>query len=383
MELLIFSLALVLAVAVSELSERTALSSAVLVLVAGFLSGGVFGWIEVGPDRVKTVAQIALLTVLFTDGLSTDTRDLRAHRHAGAVLLGVAMPLTILLLAVLGRVMLHLSWTESFLVGAVLSPTDPVLAAALVSAPALPGRLRQVLNIESGLNDGLALPIVISVLALAGPEPVTAWKLVAEVAGGVLLGLAVPAIVVSFQRARYVAVAPGTAAIGCFSIGLLAVALARVLDANEYLAAFTAGVSTATVAPTIAGSGEEHLQDSSEVAKLAALFVFAALIAPHDLGSFGAAGVAFALLTFFAVRPLAVSIAVFRLGLSKVEWVLLAWFGPRGFSSVVYGLIVLSSGISRAGAMFHLVAIVVGLSVIIHASSDVLAIRWIERRQDR
>lgn len=381
MELLLFSLALVAAVVVSELSQRTALSSAVIVLAAGFLSAGVFGWIEVSPDQVETVARIALLAVLFTDGLSTDLRDLRAHRREGALVLGIGMPLTIAMLALAAHLLLQLKWTESFLVAAVLSPTDPVLASSLISAPALPSRLRQLLNIESGLNDGLALPVVISVLALSGPDQTGELTLIAEVVAGIALGIVLPVAVIGLQHSRFIAIAPGKAAIACFSIGLLAVALARVVGANEYLAAFVAGISTATVAPQVARGGEEHLRDTSELAKLSALFVFAALIAPRDLVSFHGLGPVFALITFVVVRPVAISLAVFRLGFTRIEWVLLAWFGPRGFSSVVYGLIVFSSGIPNAGALFHLIAVVVGMSVLIHASTDVLAISWLERHQ--
>lgn len=159
---LVFAAALLLAVLLSGLAQRTILSTVVLFLAAGFIAGpGMLGWVQLQANDpvVETLIELALVSVLFTDGMHLGVRDLiSAWRLPGRALL-LSLPLTLLGIALVAHWMVSLSWAESFLVGAVLSPTDPVFAAAIVGREEIPWRLRQLLNVESGLNDGLALPL--------------------------------------------------------------------------------------------------------------------------------------------------------------------------------------------------------------------------------
>ncbi len=165
--LLIFSITLLVAVLISGPASRSMLSTAVLFLIAGFVAGsGLFGWIRADASNpmVKQLASLALFSVLFTDGMRIGARDLAsAWRLPGRALL-LGMPLTMAVIALLAHTIVHLSWVESFILGAALSPTDPVFAAAIVGRDEIPGRLRHLLNVESGVNDGIALPFVIVLL---------------------------------------------------------------------------------------------------------------------------------------------------------------------------------------------------------------------------
>src|SRR5918998_1876078 len=167
----VFAVVLLLAVLISELARRSVLSTAVLFLAAGFLAGGgMLGLLPLAADVpvVEGFAELALFSVLFTDGMQAGVRDLaRAWRlPARALLLG--MPLTMAGTALFGHYVAGLPWTQAWLVGAVLSPTDPVFAAAIVGRSDVPRRLRLLLNVKSGVNDGLALPVVIVLLAVVG-----------------------------------------------------------------------------------------------------------------------------------------------------------------------------------------------------------------------
>ena len=173
--LLCFAVLLLFGVLISERAQRTVLSTAVLFLVGGFLLGpGVFDVIAVssGDPVVSGLAELALFSVLFTDGMRVGFKDLRrAWRLPGRALL-FGLPLTLALTAVFAHYIVGLPWLESFLLGAILAPTDPVFAAAIVGREEVPGRLRHLLNVESGVNDGLALPFVLVLLALpAGRRP--------------------------------------------------------------------------------------------------------------------------------------------------------------------------------------------------------------------
>ena len=167
---LIFGVALLIVVLVSGLAARTVLSTSLMFLLAGAVAGsGGFGWLQLTPNSpiVSTLADLALFTVLFTDGQRAGVPELRAAwRLSGRALL-LGMPLTFLGISVLAHLVAGLDWVTAFLVGAVLSPTDPVFASAIVTRTDVPARLRQLLNIESGLNDGLALPVVVVLIAAA------------------------------------------------------------------------------------------------------------------------------------------------------------------------------------------------------------------------
>ncbi len=172
--------------------------------MVGFLAGGVTDLITIRPEDPLTIrlAELALFAVLFTDGMRVGVRDLTyAWRLPGRALL-LGLPLTLLLTAALAHFVAGLPWLASFLVGAVLSPTDPVFASALVGREEVPLRLRRLLNVESGVNDGLALPIVVVLLAVASRQEVEAVTIAEELAFGVVIGVVVPWIALRLERTR-------------------------------------------------------------------------------------------------------------------------------------------------------------------------------------
>ena len=146
------------------------LSTAVLFLIVGFALGPTAtGVLQISSDspEVSVIAELALFVVLFTDGMKSGWQDLRSAWRLPGRALGWGLPLTLVITALLAHYLVGLGWAESFLVGAILAPTDPVFAAALVGNHRVPRRLRHLLNVESGVNDGLALPFVVLFLAIS------------------------------------------------------------------------------------------------------------------------------------------------------------------------------------------------------------------------
>ena len=278
---LCFAALLFAAMLISALADRTVLSTAVLFLLGGFLLGnGVLDVVRVGPgdEMVGSLAELALFSILYTDGMRLGVADLRrSWRLPGRALL-LGLPLTLVLTAVLARYVAGLPWLESFLIGAVLAPTDPVFASAVVGREEIPYRLRNLLNVESGLNDGLALPIVVLLIAAAGSTPARWTQLIVESVGGVALGVVVPAIGARLYRARIFAASARYEPINALALGLLVLSIARLTGANEFLAAFSAGVTLATLSPSVRDAFHELGEVLAEVLKLAALLVFGALI---------------------------------------------------------------------------------------------------------
>ncbi len=372
--LLAFAVVLFVGALISERADRTVLSTAVLFLLAGFVLGdGVTGVLDLHQDDdiVIELAELALFSVLYTDGMRVGFGDLRrAWRLPGRALV-LGMPLTFGITALLAHVVAGLPWTESLLVGAVLAPTDPVFASAIVGREEVPRRLRSLLNVESGLNDGLALPVVLVLLSVLAKEGVSGLELLGELALGVAIGIVVPWVAAVLIRSRHTAATDLYKALGGLSIGLMVLGLAHAVHGNLFLAAFTAGITVATVAPEVERTFGEFGELVTELLKLAAILVFGALISPSFLGEIPFSGYVFALLALIVARPAAIALALLRSHLPWPERAVAAWFGPKGFASVVYGLLILEAGVPRADQMFHLVALVIFASILAHSSTDV------------
>ncbi len=221
-----FAAVLLLAVLISSLAHRTILSTAVLFLAAGFLLGDeTLGLLSLQPGSpiVATLAELALFAVLFTDGMRIGWADLRSAWRLPGRALGWGLPLTLLGTALLARYVAGLDWPEALLIGAVLAPTDPVFAAALVGNRRVPARLRHLLNVESGVNDGFALPFVVLLLALASESrQLHLGSLAGELALGVAIGVTVPVAAILAERSRFFAASTKYEPLNAVAIGLRA-----------------------------------------------------------------------------------------------------------------------------------------------------------------
>jgi sodium/hydrogen antiporter len=384
--LLTFAVILLIAVLVSALAKRTILSTAVLFLAAGFVLGPeTLGVLDVHPesDVVAILAELALFTVLFTDGMRVGWADLRSAWRLPGRALGWGLPLTLIVTAVAAHYVAGLAWPESLLIGAVLAPTDPVFASALVGNDKVPARLRHLLNVESGVNDGLALPFVIVFLSIAaGSDDLHVGDLALEVGLGVAIGVVVPLGAILLERTRFFAASAAYEPLNGVAIGLLVLALGQVTHANLFLAAFAAGITVATFGPRQRVAFEHFGENVAELFKLAALLVFGALISIEFLSEISWTGWLFALVAIFVARPVALWLSFLRSGLDMREQVAAMWFGPKGFASVVYGLLVLESAITAADEIFHLVALTIVISIVLHSSTDVIVARGFDDEAD-
>ncbi len=371
---LAFGVVLLISVSLSGVAARTILSTALLFLVAGALLGqGGFGVVDIPSDGVFVtgLADLALFTVLFTDGQRAGLPAIRDGWRLSGRALGLAMPLTMVGIAVPAHYLAGLDWSTAFLVGAILSPTDPVFASAIVGRSDVPLRLRRLLNVESGLNDGLALPFVLIFLATAANRDAHLGTVAIELVAGLALGVVIPAVVVLAWRWRVLTAEPRLQALGPLAIGVILYAACHLTHANPYLAAFAAG-STVVTLDRVAAERFEHFGDLlSETTKFAALLVFGALITPDRLADLSLGDWAVAVIAILLVRPAAMMLSLVRSTLPPRERSVAAWFGPKGFASVVYGLLALQSGIPTGEHVFDLVAITIALSIVLHSSTDV------------
>ncbi len=377
--LAVFSACLAVAVLLSGLAHRTVLSTAVLFLACGIGLGSA-GFGHLGTHSAGVVARIALFAVLFADGLRTPLASLRQDWHPPLRALLIGLPLALVLNTLAARAVAGLPWGHALLLGAILAPTDPVLAQALIGEEAVPRRLRHLLNVESGFNDGLALPFVIVFLSVAQHQHISALHLFGEIAGGLGIGIAVPAVVIGAAHVPLLGASERYLPIGGIAIALLVYSLASITGANLFLAVFAASIAVATFRPSAADEIGAVAGAVSETAKLAAIFVFGALL-PSAAGGTWWRTVLFVALTLVAVRPVALSIAFVGMSVPPLERVAAMWFGPKGMSSLAYALIVYDAGAPHATAILRLTGFVVATSIVAHSSTDILLARRFMARE--
>jgi NhaP-type Na+/H+ or K+/H+ antiporter len=371
---LAFGVMLLISVSLSGLAARTVLSTALLFLVAGAVLGpGGLGLVQISAEDgiVAVLADIALFTVLFTDGQRASVPALREGWRLSGRALGLGMPLAMIGIAIPAHYLVNLDWPTAFLLGAILSPTDPVFASALVGRADVPLRLRRLLNVESGLNDGLALPFVLIFLAMAKHEDSHISTVLLELVLGLAVGIGVAALVALAWRAKILTAEPRLQPLGPVAIAVVVYAICHLTHANPYLAAFAAGSTLATLDHVAAERFEPFGDLLSELTKFAALLVFGTLITPDRLSHLGWQGWLLAVVAIVLVRPASMLLSLLRTPMPRSERLTAAWFGPKGFASVVYGLLVLQAGLPNGELLFDLIAVTIAMSIILHSSTDV------------
>ncbi|MFJ3921752.1 cation:proton antiporter [Streptomyces sp. NPDC090022] len=374
----VFGVALLVAVLLSGLAARTVLSTSLLFLLGGALvSDGFLGFVHITADSgiVAVTADLALFAVLFTDGMHVSFPKLRENWKNPARALGLGMPLAMVGMAVITHYLVGLDWTTSFLVGAVLAPTDPVFASAIVGRKEVPAKLRQLLNVESGINDGLALPVVLVLIAAAGPTSSHAeaslGMISLELALGLAFGILLPLAVTALVRFRLLGAEPKLQPLLPLATGIILYGLCHLTHANPYLAAFSAGAVFTAASPEAKAAFEPLGEALAELAKFAALLVFGALLTPQLFGDLSLGGYVAVLLAVVLIRPASLLLSLIGTGFERRQKLVAAWFGPKGFASVVYGLLVLQAGIPQGEQAYTLIAVCIAFSIIAHSSTDV------------
>ena len=233
------------------------------------------------------------------------------------------------------------------------------------------------------VNSRRALPAVRVFLASVDGTQTEYGALALELVGRVALGVAVPLVVNLLIRINFLRATPLYAALTPVAIACIIFGVSSLTGANLYLAAFSAGITIASAMPEVRDAFIEFGDYAAEIVKLLALFVFGALISPALLADVNGWGYLFAVLTLVVARPVAVETALIGSKLPWEERATAAWFGPKGFASVLYGLLVLEGGHPDSAHLFHIIVVAISLSIIAHSSTDVPIARWFARREAR
>jgi NhaP-type Na+/H+ or K+/H+ antiporter len=371
--------------ALSGWLHGTVLSISVLSVTAGvgLAAAGVVD-IETGSEGLVEVIELALLLTLFADGLQVDAELLRERWREPASAIVVAMPVTLVLIALAGKALFPaLTWAEAFLLGAVLAPTDPVVTSSVVSDRNVPRPVRHTLNLESGLNDGLALPFVLALVVLAGTGGQVAES-IAELAGKSLGGL-VLGVVLARAAAWVLPRVPNGLTdryegVYALAVGLLAFGVAESTIGNGLVATFVAAISFGWRRSDLPEAFTGFNENLSSILQVATFFLFGALVVTTGFDESALALGAFVLFVLLVARPVAIFLAFARSTFSRPAKLFIAWFGPKGVASMLFALFALESTAPDRTLVFDVAAFVILGSIAAHGLTDTLGARWISRQ---
>lgn len=392
----------VLAFAYGLVSKRlngTALTLPILALVMGFVVGP-FGFDvshlalehgEEGYEVVRLLAEFTLALVLFNDASGIDVRRLRTHLQLPARLLSLGLVMTVILGFLIGIPVFgdELGLWEIALLAALLAPTDAALGQAVVTQESVPQDERTALNVESGLNDGIAVPLVAALMVCSvgnseGASGDYGWIVYAvkAIAFGVLAGIAfgwIASKLLDFAHSR-----------GCMEEGAGRVAVAAVpvgaffatesIGGSGFLAAFIAGLTVGACLRTLPRSTFDFTENTTEMLSILTWTIFGITAAPAALEHLTPRTITYAVLSLTVIRMLPVALALRGTGLSWPAKLFLGWFGPRGLASVVFAVAVLTEeGLAGKEQIFGVAVWTVILSVLLHGMSA----GWLARRYGR
>ncbi|MCG6946244.1 MAG: cation:proton antiporter [Deltaproteobacteria bacterium] len=359
--------------------ERTWVSGPIVFTIFGLLIGPVgldLLLFRADGESIRTLAELTLAMVLFTDAAGADMGVLRKTEALPMRLLLIGLPLTILLGFGVGALLFkQLSLVEIALLATMLAPTDAALGKAVVTNEAVPNAVRQGLNVESGLNDGICVPILFVFLALAsgkagegGPWQL-AIELVAEEIGiGLAVGLALTtmaSVLLKFAKGKgwlthtWIQIPVVALALGCFG-------LAQFLGGSGFIAAFSGGLLFGALAKQ---HREEFLlaaEGTGDALALITWVIFGSAVVGQALGYFSWLDLIYAVLSLTLIRMLPVFISLTGMGVSIEGKLFMGWFGPRGLASIVFGVIVVNAKLPNSGPIAMTVVCTIILSILAH-----------------
>ena len=338
-------------------------------------------------ELVKALAEITLVLVLFSDASRVGVHEIRVDLGLYLRLLGIGLPLTIGLGTLLALALPGIGniWF-ALIVGAALAPTDAALGAGVMANPVVPARIRRLINVESGLNDGITTPFVLVALAgaattkhVSATAPATA---VAQLAIGILVGAVVGGVggkLIDIARQRGWA-AEGFAGAAVLALAVCAYASALAMHGNGFIAAFIAGLAFGTTSGQRGAPLVPFVEEAGGLVSLLVWLAFGAVALAPAVSNLNWQSVVYALLSLTVIRMVPVAIALIGAHLGWPTVAFVGWFGPRGLASVVFALLALEELGNAATPAVTVITITVLISVVAHGvTAEPLADRYAAR----
>ncbi|HEU5064470.1 MAG TPA: cation:proton antiporter [Gaiellaceae bacterium] len=376
--------------AVSRRLLGTVVTPAMVFVAGGIVaSADVLGWLDptIGSDSVRWVAEATLTVVLFSDASRIDLAALRREYVVPLRLLAIGLPLTIVAGALAGVALFgELAFIEAVLLAIVLAPTDAALGQAVVTDSRIPSRIRQGLNVESGLNDGICVPLLLFAITIAEVQEDaigsgTAVHLLLEevgygIVGGVLAGLAAAAVIRLGVARRLID--PTWLQVIPVAGAALAYGLAVWMGGSGFIAAFVGGAVFGGLRREVGGEVTLFLEETGGLLGAVTFVLFGAVMLVPVLDDLSSAVVLYALLSLTLVRMVPVALAMLGSSARPPTVAFLGWFGPRGLASIVFAVILVEDAdLAHESVLLNTIFLTVALSVLLHgATATPLAARY-------
>ncbi|MGJ7547874.1 cation:proton antiporter domain-containing protein [Pseudomonas alloputida] len=372
---------LVLYASLAGAFESKPVNGPLVFLLAGLLAGpSGLGLLNLALDRhdLRLLAELTLAIVLFTDAANLDPGQLRHHRGLPLRLLLIGLPLTLIAGCLAAWLLFpQMPWLEMALLSTILAPTDAALGKAVVSNPEVPSDVRECLNVESGLNDGICVPILLLLLALSVelhstlPFALAGYFFLEELGIGALTGAVLALLVGVLLRIsqRHCLQIDAWQQLVMPALALLSFAAAQAMGGSGFIAAFCAGLLTSYLFRQEARPLLETCESCSEALSLLTWVVFGAYVAPKASQILSPSVWFYALLSLSLVRMLPVWVSLAGTTLSAESRLFIGWFGPRGLASIVFATLILDSPLQERGTIIAASIACVLLSVILHGVS--------------
>jgi NhaP-type Na+/H+ or K+/H+ antiporter len=345
--------------------------------------------VNLNPDSegIRLLAELTLILVLFTDASRINLKRLEREFTLPLRLLAIALPIIILLGTLFGELLFseRLNLWEATVLATILAPTDAALSQAVVNSPRVPVCIRQSINVETGLNDGICLPILLIFFSLAGmsdqPQNATFWLIFTaqQIILGPFVGIAIGYIAgwLVTQSVNRQLINDAFENLSVIGISVLAYASAELIGGNGLIASFCAGLTVGNTATSICQCLHEFGEAEGQLLILLIFLLFGATMVFPTLEKLDWQIILYAIASLTVVRSLGVSISVFGLKLQWKTILFISWFGPRGVASVLYGLLLLDqAAIVGRELIFSVMVITVLLSVFAHGLSAFPAANW-------
>jgi sodium/hydrogen antiporter len=366
--------------------DRADLSAPIVFVSVGLLLTEVFQLYEpeVSQEGIKTLAEVTLVWVLFADASRIGLREFKADVGLYVRLLAGGLGLTIVMGALLAGWLLGMSAWMAVLVSAALAPTDAALGASVMTNPLVPERIRRVLNVESGLNDGIATPVVmVAIAGVAATDAIQGLPSLTAAVADLVIGLTVGIVVgagggLAMRKARrHGWESEDFAGPAVLALALLAYSLTVWIDGNGFVAAFVGGIAFGSTAGRGGAKEVYYVEQTAGLASVLTWLVFGAVGVPIVWEHVSWRIVTYAILSLTAIRMLPVALSLVGTGLPRATVAFIGWFGPRGLASVIFALIASDELGAGASTVVAVIGMTVLISVFAHGlSAKPLATRY-------
>lgn len=377
--ILIFALFILIYSLIAKRIEKTAFSGPILAIIFGLIAGPLLLnliSVKIEIEGYKVIAELALALVLFTDAANTNIRELVKDVSIPARLLLIGLPLTIALGMAGGFFLFReFTWIELGILATLLAPTDAALGKPVVTNKSVPSRLRESLNVESGLNDGICVPVLFLFIALFSSQTGDGVRFsfglalfAKQIGFGLIAGLVITYAadkLVNYSQKRgwisksWETIIIGAVAFSCFTA-------AQIAGGSGFIACFTGGLLYSALNRKYKHDILEEAEGIGDTLSMLTWVIFSSVVIAANLRHFTWIILIYAFLSLTVIRVIPVMISLIRSGISFKEQLFISWFGPRGLASIVFAIIIVDIGLPHQETIILTAACTILLSIILH-----------------